>query len=73
MLISLIGSILLKYMSLAQAALCSGIGFMMITLLLAKYMKTKLGLPPDAYLKKDIKYPCEKIEWNDLVKTVGNQ
>ena len=61
MLISFIGSILLRYMSLAQATLCSGIGFMMITLLLAKYMKTKLGLPPDTYLKKDIEYHCERM------------
>ncbi|MFR0822315.1 MAG: MFS transporter [Clostridia bacterium] len=56
MVISLIGSMLLRCMSLPQAALCSGIGFTMVGLLLIRYMKNKVGLKPEAYPKKDIEY-----------------
>lgn len=56
MLAGVIGSVLLTYMTIEYAMVVIGILFTIMTLLLSKYIKTRIGLKPEEYTKKDIAY-----------------
>ena len=54
MLAGAIGSYLLTIMTIQYAMVVVGISFSVITLLFAIYMKTRIGLKPEEYTKKDV-------------------
>lgn len=54
MIASAIGSYLLTIMTIDYAMVVVGILFMFISLLLATYMKTRIGLQPEEYDSKDV-------------------
>ena len=60
--IGLIGSFLLERMSTAYSMTVVGIISIIITIMLSKYMKTRVGLNPNEYSKEELKYDELKIE-----------
>lgn len=56
MLVGAIGSYLLTIMTIEYAMVVVGILFTIVTLLFSKYMKSRIGLKPEEYTKKDIAY-----------------
>lgn len=56
MLIGAIGSYLLTIMAIEYAMVVVGILCTIITLIFSKYMKTRIGLKPEEYTKKDLVY-----------------
>lgn len=48
------GSYLLTFMNIEYAMVTVGVLFTIVTLLFAKYMKTRIGLKPEQYTKKDV-------------------
>lgn len=56
MSIGAIGSYLLTIMTIDRAMVVVGILFAIITLIFSRYMKTRIGLKPEEYTKKDIVY-----------------
>lgn len=54
MIVSAIGSYLLTIMTIDCAMVVTGILFTFITLVLATYMKTRIGLQPEEYDSKDV-------------------
>ena len=60
--IGLIGSFLLERMSTAYSMTTIGIMAIIITIMLSKYMKTRVGLNPNEYSKEELKYDELKIE-----------
>lgn len=56
MSVGAIGSYLLTIMTIEYAMVVVGILFTIITLVFSKYMKTRIGLKPEEYTKKDIVY-----------------
>ena len=60
--IGLIGSFLLERMTTAYSMTTIGIMAIIITIMLSKYMKTRVGLNPNEYSKEELKYDELKIE-----------
>lgn len=56
MLIGGIGSYLLTIMTIEYAMVVVGILFSIVALLFSRYMKTKIGLKPEEYSKRDVVY-----------------
>lgn len=56
MLIGAIGSWLLTFMTIEYAMVIMGLMLAMVALLFSNYMKTRIGLNPEEYSKKDIAY-----------------
>lgn len=54
MSICALGSYLLTFMPIEKTMLVVGILFTLVTLILSKYMKKRIGLKPEEYTKKDI-------------------
>lgn len=54
MTIGAIGSYLLTIMTIDHAMIVVGILFTIVTLILSRYMKTRIGLKPEEYTKKDV-------------------
>lgn len=53
---SAIGSYLLTFMTIEYAMVVIGILFTIVILILSQYMKTRIGLKPEEYTKKDVAY-----------------
>lgn len=60
MIISFIGSIALNYMNIKYAMIFIGFIFTLISIYIASYSKTRLGLKPEKYKKEDIEYKTLK-------------
>ena len=54
MSICALGSYLLTFMPIEKAMVVVGILFTLVTLILSRYMKTRIGLKPEEYTEKDI-------------------
>lgn len=54
MSIGAIGSYLLTVMTVDRAMVTVGVLFAIVTLIFSKYMKTRIGLKPEKYTKKDV-------------------
>lgn len=54
MIISFIGSMLLRIMNTTNALIVAGIIFTVLTTITYFYAKTRLGLPPENYSQKEI-------------------
>lgn len=54
MSICALGSYLLTFMPIEKAMVVLGIIFTFVTLLLSRYMKTRIGLKPEEYTEKDV-------------------
>lgn len=53
---SAIGSYLLTFMTIEYAMVVIGILFTIVILIFSQYMKTRIGLKPEEYTKKDVAY-----------------
>lgn len=58
--LGVIASVLLNYMSTAQAMTLLGICFLVTVIIILSYMKTRVGLKPEEYEKEDIEYKVLK-------------
>ena len=56
MIIGFLGSYLLNVTNTANATIISGIIFVIVTLALISYLKTRTGLKPEEYKKEDIEF-----------------
>lgn len=56
MLAGAIGSYLLTFMTIEYAMVVAGIVFTVFIIILSQYIKTRIGLKPEEYTKKDVVY-----------------
>ena len=56
MIICFVGSCALNYMNIKYATIFIGVIFTIIAIFISSYIKTRLGLKPEEYNKKDIEY-----------------
>ena len=56
MILTFIGSLILIYADIKYAIMILGIAFTIIVIIVSKYMKTRVGLKPEQYKRKDIRF-----------------
>ena len=56
-IISILGSLILKYIEIKFAMILVGFIFLAAIILALDYMKTRIGLKPEKYKKEDIEFP----------------
>ena len=62
MIMTFIGSLILIKLDIKYAIMIMGIAFTIIAIIVSRYMKTRVGLKPEQYKRKDIKFEEKRYD-----------